>query len=664
MKKLLAAFLKFHLLFLASFIFASVASAAPHQVVPFVGDFQQYFRSANLIFISGYDDIERQIALLEEQYQKAKIQFENDPSKEQILRAIETQIEHLKTTLRVEQQRERDQQAQEQQQQESAKQAKLRELNQQLQQLKEQQSAQQAEEEQQRQLEESAKQQKLSELNRQLDALRKQQAVQQAAEEQLRQAQAQQDEETAKKEKLAELKTKLEKLKKEQAQQQALEYQQQGQVQQNEEFVKQQKLKELRVQLEELQKKRDAQQIIEDQQQNIEQSAKQQQLSKLKQKLERLRKAQSEQQTIEGQQSQNQLNEQNARQTELQALKARLRLLQEQKAIQEVVEQQPHDIQNSEETAKQQKLQILKLKLQELVKLRDTTLAAQNNNTESAVQSSSNASAKNQKQNVWTQDPKYLGIEYIDTEDGYRIFQAKPDAAVRERALVQLRNLSPAARILVNEPRQVAQEIPDSFQDAMDEISFLPVASTVADGINATVSTGRSAYDYISGNETKAKNELSDAATSGVGLIIPGVSGGAIKTSKLLKLGSIMERIPKPIISFSQSNYSEYFGDNSAKYLASKYGTVISTIEDLSQAIKYQKISYVDVPVEIIRRKGIIYLLNSRTSKALERANIPLSDWHVIDLTDNSLANSALDMRLTDNGLSSGDVITDMFKRK
>jgi hypothetical protein len=142
-------------------------------------------------------------------------------------------------------------------------------------------------------------------------------------------------------------------------------------------------------------------------------------------------------------------------------------------------------------------------------------------------------SADSSNQNtVWRKDPKNPGIEYIDTEDGYRIYQAGRNASAQEKALVTLRNLTSGGKIAVRDPSDVARHLPDAAQSTLDVGSLLPGVGGIADGTNTIISGVRYIYNASTGNWEAAKEHRNAAVASGLGLVIPGASGATNKAAK------------------------------------------------------------------------------------------------------------------------------------
>lgn len=75
----------------------------------------------------------------------------------------------------------------------------------------------------------------------------------------------------------------------------------------------------------------------------------------------------------------------------------------------------------------------------------------------------------------------------------------------------------------------------DGLQKGFDNASYIPLAGDVVDGANALVSLSRAGFSYYQGDTGATTAHLESAGQSAIGLIpIPGVSGGAVKTTNNL----------------------------------------------------------------------------------------------------------------------------------
>ncbi|NRG83978.1 hypothetical protein [Streptococcus suis] len=115
---------------------------------------------------------------------------------------------------------------------------------------------------------------------------------------------------------------------------------------------------------------------------------------------------------------------------------------------------------------------------------------------------------------------------------------------------------------------------------------------------------------------------------------------------------------PMESANYAQKIYNNNFSDMGSQKYSDLVGEPINTIDDLSQALKNGKISASEIPVEYINRDGNILILNTRTSQALTQADIPRSQWHILDRTGDPLQEALLDGQLSRNKLSSSGTPT------
>jgi len=76
------------------------------------------------------------------------------------------------------------------------------------------------------------------------------------------------------------------------------------------------------------------------------------------------------------------------------------------------------------------------------------------------------------------------------------------------------------------------------------------------------------------------------------------------------------------------------------------------TIGQVSSQLRSGALRVKDVPVEYIKRGKTNLILNTRSSLALKRSNIPIQKWNLIDRTGNPGLEAHLTQRLTKNGLT------------
>lgn len=103
---------------------------------------------------------------------------------------------------------------------------------------------------------------------------------------------------------------------------------------------------------------------------------------------------------------------------------------------------------------------------------------------------------------------------------------------------------------------------------------------------------------------------------------------------------------------FAQRTYSNAFSVEGVQIYTGKVGTAINTVDDLTAALKANKITPSQLPIDYIVRDGNKIMLNTRTAQALERAGVPRSQWTGANQTGVQFYEGLLDGQLQRNGLS------------
>jgi hypothetical protein len=75
-----------------------------------------------------------------------------------------------------------------------------------------------------------------------------------------------------------------------------------------------------------------------------------------------------------------------------------------------------------------------------------------------------------------------------------------------------------------------------------------------------------------------------------------------------------------------------FSADGQAKY-SKLAGKPIKTIDDLAGSIKAGDVNVSDITVDYVMRNGEKVILNTRTSAALKKAGVPMSQWNGVDRT-------------------------------
>ncbi|MBW8869301.1 MAG: RHS repeat-associated core domain-containing protein [Acidobacteriales bacterium] len=178
----------------------------------------------------------------------------------------------------------------------------------------------------------------------------------------------------------------------------------------------------------------------------------------------------------------------------------------------------------------------------------------------------------------------------------------------------------------------------DALQLAINVASIIPgPQAVVLNGINAGISFARG--NTAEGFVYTAAATLS-AFTPGAGL-----------AAKELQEVSIAVRsvedatLSTSALSFSQTTASPYFSRG-----GSLEGRSIANVAD---DLRAGTMTPQDLPVEYLTRDGNNLIINTRTSLALRQANVPITEWKLLNLTGDAQAEAEMTERLTRNRLTS-----------
>ncbi|MEX3012100.1 RHS repeat-associated core domain-containing protein, partial [Hoeflea sp. TYP-13] len=190
-----------------------------------------------------------------------------------------------------------------------------------------------------------------------------------------------------------------------------------------------------------------------------------------------------------------------------------------------------------------------------------------------------------------------------------------------------------------------AQNDPVNKSDPTGHIieSFWDAASIVWDA-------GKITIGYMSDDDELFNEGLVDIAADAASLAIPGLPAGLSKVARAVGKKAYN-------FSFAQKTYRNEFSLEGKQIYSDKFGIEISTIDDLADAISRGKIDPNDVPVEVVSKKGVDYILNTRTGMALQKAGVKKKDWNVKDMTHDKGANTRLDKQLQRNNVGDGETI-------
>jgi hypothetical protein len=152
-------------------------------------------------------------------------------------------------------------------------------------------------------------------------------------------------------------------------------------------------------------------------------------------------------------------------------------------------------------------------------------------------------------------------------------------------------------------------------------------AALAATGFTGGSITG-GLQSYLAGNS--ALDVIFDALESGIlGAAVSIFFGPFFSGKYVAKPGQVTTA------NFAQSriNASEEFSEEGVKILSKIAGRAIKTVDDLVAALDDGTLSAKDVPVDYVIKDGVKLILNTRTSTALSRANIPRAKWYSRDVS-------------------------------
>lgn len=163
------------------------------------------------------------------------------------------------------------------------------------------------------------------------------------------------------------------------------------------------------------------------------------------------------------------------------------------------------------------------------------------------------------------------------------------------------------------------------------------VLSTITD-FTPIIGQGKGVIDAVTGKDLITKEELAGWQR---GLSIAGI----IPVGKVLdKAGDVVKVVDDIPLKFTQATASPYFsidGNFSGK-----------SISDVADSLRNGSLSAADVPVEYVVRDGNNLIVNTRSSLSLQQANIPKSEWNMINKTGNESIETNISVRLQRNNLS------------
>ena len=82
------------------------------------------------------------------------------------------------------------------------------------------------------------------------------------------------------------------------------------------------------------------------------------------------------------------------------------------------------------------------------------------------------------------------------------------------------------------------------------------------------------------------------------------------------------------------------------------------SVDDVISAVKSGKLTPDDLPIDIVSRNGVKYILNTRSSATLTEAGIPRTQWKVVNRTGEKAFEDMLTGQLKGNKLENGGTNT------
>jgi RHS repeat-associated protein len=175
--------------------------------------------------------------------------------------------------------------------------------------------------------------------------------------------------------------------------------------------------------------------------------------------------------------------------------------------------------------------------------------------------------------------------------------------------------------------------------DAPDFTSNLVVPPLAMNGLASVILDYTPVVGEVKGvvdfaNDPTALNMV--AAVPGFGRFAKPFKGlNTVKKAKVAE--SLLEGAVK-----AQKSHSEQFSRKGKEILSKATGQKIESVDDLVGGLKSGNVSPSSVPIQVYKLDGKVYILNTRSSVALERAGIPRSKWRSLDKTGDSDAKKRL----------------------
>ncbi len=225
---------------------------------------------------------------------------------------------------------------------------------------------------------------------------------------------------------------------------------------------------------------------------------------------------------------------------------------------------------------------------------------------------------------------EFFDIDEISKAQDAEVARSRSDTQKLLRGGFSTNPLSEAARGL-------ATGVPNFFINTSNLITGFAVRAS--DGLGgATNRTNPLAIQpFGCSGRINCNWQFASEVTTG---LAPGVAAAPFRAAPLLSFGSLNP------LRFSQTSASSAFQVTNASPFSGK------TIGSLANELRTGDLVPRNVPVQFITRDGVDLIVNTRSSLALRRANIPTDKWNLIDVTGNSRAQSRMTQRLLNNNLT------------
>ena len=205
--------------------------------------------------------------------------------------------------------------------------------------------------------------------------------------------------------------------------------------------------------------------------------------------------------------------------------------------------------------------------------------------------------------------------------------------------------------------KQAMRDVKTALADKNTYYNLLPISDTTK-------------QLYVDGKYAQALGRAEAEVTVEAGIVVAEVYTGRVVLTKVPaiagvfhKVGSVTSKSKKTKSLLTNVANTKIKNINSVDELAFSQKTAKSTFKNgkfknqsvgsVADGLKGGTIKPEEIPVDIIKRDGQILVLNTRSSLALRRAQIPVDQWVINDVSGNDLLEEVLTQRLLNNKLRS-----------